>query len=301
MSHPYASEAYAQGLPHVGEAFAVPAWAGCVLARTTPDGQGRDATGPYPLTVIDKGADVALGLAQLRDAGLASVVVVVDDRLRPSLEALTAAFDFVRPFKTHHLHDRGQGPLAYAKHHRYEIRRAHARVEAREIVLADHLPAWTELYAALVARHGMGGLHAFPSAHHEVLARLPGLRAFGAFVENRLVAAHLFVTHEGYAISHLAASAPEGYDTGAAYAVNDAAIAALTDCEVINFGGGAGFADDPGDGLVRFKKGFSNTTAPSYLCGKVLDPISYRTMSAGFAEGGFFPAYRGVRQGEAVQ
>ena len=301
MSHPYASASYAAGLVHVGEALAVPEWGGCVLARSTPDGRGRDATGPYPLTVISPGADIAAGLARMRDAGLASVVLVVDDRLRPSLEALSAAFDFVRPFKTHYLHDRSLGPLAYAKHHRYETRRAHARVEAREIALADHLPAWAQLYAALAARHGMGGLHAFPAAHHEALARLPGLRAVGAFVEDRLVAAHLFVTHHGYAVSHLAASAPEGYETGAAYAVNDAAIAALTDCQVINFGGGAGFADDPGDGLVRFKKGFCNTTAPSYLCGKVLDPISYRAMSAGFAEGGFFPAYRGARQGEAVQ
>jgi hypothetical protein len=294
MTHPYASRAYAESLAHVGAALAVPAWDGQVLVRPTPDGSGCDAMGPYPLTAIPRDADLAGGLETLGAAGLVSVVLVADDRLRPSLESLGRAFDVARPFKSHFLHDRSLGPVAYAKHHRYELKRALARVEAREIVLADHLPAWTALYGELAGRHGLAGLHAFPAAHHEALARLPGLRAFGAFTDSGLVSAHLFVTHDGYAVSHLAASAPEGYATGAAYAVNDLAIAALTDCETINFGGGAGFGDDPNDGLVRFKRGFSNRTAPAFLCGKVLDPAAYEMLSRGFARTGFFPAYRGA-------
>jgi len=298
MTHPYASRAYAEGLAHVGAALAVPAWDGQVLVRPTPDGANRDAMGPYPLTALPPDANLAGGLETLAAAGMVSVVLVVDDRLRPPLDRLGEAFDFARPFKSHFLHDRTLGPIAYAKHHRYELKRALARVEAREIALADHLPAWTALYGELAARHGLAGLHAFPAAHHEALAQLPGLRAFGAFVDGRLVSAHLFVTHEGYAVSHLAASAPEGYATGAAYAVNDLAIAALTDCEAINFGGGAGFGDDPNDGLVRFKRGFSNRTAPAFLCGKVLDRAAYEMLSRGFAQGGFFPAYRGARAQE---
>lgn len=294
MTHPYATQAYAESLGHVGEAYPVPEWGGHVLLRATPRGAGRDAMGPYPLTAIAPDADVPGGLGRLRAAGLVSVVLVVDDRLRPPLETLGGAFDVVRPFKSHFLYDRGLGPLAYAKHHRYELRRALARVEVSQIALADHLAAWKTLYGQLAARHGLAGLHAFPAAHHDALARLQGLRAFGAFVEGRLVSAHLFVTHEGHAISHLAASAPEGYQTGAAYAVNDLAVSALSDCETINFGGGAGFSDDPADGLVRFKKGFSNRTAPAYLCGKVLDPAAYEMLSEGFGRAGFFPAYRGA-------
>jgi len=295
MSHPYASLAYARSLAHVGEACAVPEWGGHVLARPTPHGAARDAMGPYPLTVIAPGADLAAGLARLTDQGLVSVVLVLDDRLRPEMAALAQAFDFVRPFKSHFLHDRRVGALDLGKHHRYELRRAQARVEAREIALGDHLAAWQTLYGELAARHGLGGLHAFPAAHHAALATLPGVRTFGAFVEDRLVSAHVFVTHDGYAVSHLAASAIEGYETGAAYAVNALAIEALTDCDTINFGGGAGLGEDPADGLVRFKKGFSNRTAPAWLCGKVLDPASYATLSAGFAASGFFPAYRGQR------
>ena len=76
--------------------------------------------------------------------------------------------------------------------------------------------------------------------------------------------------------------------------MNDLAIAALSDCETINFGGGAGLGDDPGDGLVQFKGGFANTVSPSYLCGAVLDQDAYRTLS-GDTDSGFFPTYRAPR------
>lgn len=298
MTHPFATAAYAQGLAHLGAALTVPEWDGHVLTRPTPCGTLRDALGPYPLTPLALDADLAGGLERLRAAGLVSVVLVLDDRLRPDTAALQAAFELARPFKTHQIYDRTLGPLAYDKHHRYEIRRAQGRVEAREIALAEHLPAWEALYGDLIARHGLTGLHAFPHAHHAALAGLPGVRAFGAFMNGALVSAHVFVAHLGHAVSHLAASSPEGYRNGAAYAVNALAIEALTDCEVINFGGGAGAGDDAADGLVRFKKGFSNRIAPSWICGAVLDGQAYQALSAGLDDNGFFPAYRGSRKVE---
>jgi len=298
MTHPYATADYARSLTHIGDAFAVPEWGGHVLTRSTPHGGREDAIGPYPLTVIAPESDVQLGLERMAAAGFVSVVLVLDDHHRPDLSALEQAFDFVRPFKAHHVHDRSLGPPAYGKHHRYELRRALGKVEAAEIALADHLEAWQDLYGQLAARHSVSGPHAFPAAHHQMLATLPGVRTFGAFADGRLVSAHIFVTHEGQAFSHLAASSADGYATGAAYAVNDAALQTLTDCQVINFGGGAGFRDDPADGLVRFKKGFSNRAAQSYLCGKVLDRAAYDALSAGFGEGGFFPAYRGTRNAD---
>jgi len=298
VTHPYASEAYARSLAHSGAAFAVPEWGGHVLTRPIAGGARRDVTGPYPLAVLAADADVRGGLARLGAARLVSAVLVVDDRLRPGLDRMEAAFGSVRRFKSHFVHDRTQGPPAYDKHHRYEIRRAAGRVEAREIELARHLPAWIALYDELSARHGLGGVHAFPALHHETLAQLPGVRAFGAFLEGELVSAHIFVTDAGYAVSHLAASSPEGYRNGAAYAVNALAIEALTDCEAINFGGAAGAGDDPNDGLVRFKKGFSNHIAASWLCGAILDAEAYGALSAGVGDNGFFPAYRGPRKAE---
>jgi hypothetical protein len=298
MTHPYAALAYAESLGHIGAPLALPEWDAHVLLRPTPHGSRRDATGPYPLTVIAEQADIAGGLERLRAAGLVSVILVLDDRLRPPIEALAAAVDSVRPFKQHYLYDRSLGGVAYGKHHRYELKRALASVSVREIALADHQEAWMRLYATLAARHGVDDLHAFPPAYHDALARMPGLRTFGAFIDDQLVSAHLFVIHDGYAVSHLAASNAEGYAARAAYAVNDLAAAKLADCGLINFGGGAGNVDDADSGLVHFKKGFCNSTAPSWLCGKVLDRPAYEALSTGFGENGFFPAYRGRRMRE---
>ena len=300
MTHPYATLAYVGVLAHIGAPFAVPEWGCHVLLRTTPCGRHLDATGSYPFAAIVQDADLAAGLDRLKGAGVVSLIAVVDDHFRPSLAALEDAFDFARPFKSQYIYDRALGPLTFNKHHRYEVRRALAEVHASEIRLADYRDDWLTLYGALAERHGVDGVHAFPTAYHDALSEAPGLRSFGAFLEGRLVSAHIFMTYERYAISHLAASSPEGYAARAAYAVNHQAIADLTDCDVINFGGAAGHNDNVDDGLARFKRGFSNRTASSYLCGKVLDPVAYDALSFGFDDSDFFPAYRGYKRGASA-
>lgn len=295
MTHPYGTDRYAKSLPHVGEPFAVPEWDSHVLIRPV-NGKHRDAVGPYPVTAILPDADLEAGLARLAADGLISIVLVVDDALRPSVDAL-GAFDFATPFKTHYLHDRAL-PFAYGKHHRYDLKRARSQVQAREIAPADHFDDWQRLYGELRERHDLSGVHAFPETHFRLLSELTGIRMFGAFAEDELVSAHLFVTHDGHAISHLAASNARGYKLGAAYAVNDAALESLDGCRTINFGGGAGSGDDSSSGLARFKAGFSNRTASSLLCGKVLDRAAYEILSAGTVMGDFFPAYRSLKKRE---
>lgn len=297
MTHPYATASYAAGLDHVGQAFEIPEWGTYVLLRETPFGGHRDVVGVYPIMVLSREANLAGGLQRLKAKGIVSIVLVLDDLLRPPLRDLEAIFDFVRPFKSHYLHDWKVGDPVYNKHHRYEIRRAGKLTEAREFCLGDHLAEWQQLYGQLVQRHGLRGTHAFPAAHHEMLGRLEGVRSFGAFIEGKLVAAHIFVTHEGHAMSHLAAATLEGYRTGAAYAVNALALEHLDGCGVVNLGGAAGVIDDPSDGLARFKKGFSNSVASSYLCGAVLDRPLYQKLSAEYSQDSFFPAYRGSRIG----
>jgi hypothetical protein len=45
---------------------------------------------------------------------------------------------------------------------------------------------------------------------------------------------------------------------------------------------------------VRFKRGFCNQIAPSWLRGAILDQTVYRTLAQGREVTGFFPAYRGA-------
>lgn len=294
MTHPYAHPDYVNSLSHIGQSLFVPDWNMPVLLRNI-NGVHIDATGAYPLTIIDPAANLRGGLEFLRKAGAVSLVAVLDDFHRPDLDSLRAIFDFVRPLKTHFVHKPDQSGPSYAPHHRYEVKRAKRSNHVAQFSLAENLGSWCDLYAELVRRHQLKGQHDFPRAHFEALAHLPGVTALGAWQDNVLVSAHIWVEHAGRIHSHLAASSPAGYKSGAAYAVNDLALRHFASASLINFGGGAGFGDAASDGLSKFKAGFSNQTASAYLAGMILDKGAYARLSEQRQSqdvGGFFPAYR---------
>jgi hypothetical protein len=294
LTHPYATDAYVGSLLREGRAVAVPEW-GCSAIVRPITGGSEDGSGAYPLTIMREDADIAGGLARLESMGLVSIVVVMDDFHRPPLERLDREFDFVRPFKNHFVYRPGQMPSSYTKHHRYLVRRALRDVEVGPIDLLRHLDAWMELYATLTARHGFSGIHDLPSDHHRTLATLDGVTAIAAWCGEKLTACHIWVHHRGYVHSHLGASSASGYMNGASYAVYDASIRHFSDAELINLGGVAGYTNDPNDGLARFKRGFANATARSFICGKILDRRRYAELiglDAARAQTAFFPAYR---------
>ncbi|HWF76640.1 MAG TPA: GNAT family N-acetyltransferase [Caulobacteraceae bacterium] len=292
--HPYGAEAYAEAIAasQGWTARDVAAWGTGVTIR--PAGPNAwDAAGPYPRTPLAADADLGAGLDQLRAAGLVSVVLVPDPLASPLQSALAAAFEVCRPFKTHLLIDRGKG-YAPSKHHRDEIRRAQRRCRVEVVPLAERLTDWRALYGALVERRGVAGVAAFPDPYFPVLARSPAFVAFAAFVGDEIAAMTIWFEHAGVAVYHLAAASELGYANGAAYALNDAAIAHFGAAGIVDLGGGAGLADDPGDGLFRFKQGFANARTIAHLCGAVLDPAAYaRLCSKRASRTSFFPAYRG--------
>jgi hypothetical protein len=291
MRHPYASRDYADALGFAGEALDVPAWRSWVIRRSVAAAGTFDATGPYPRTVLAADADLEAGLAQLAGSGLVSVVLATDPLSGPPPERLARAFPLCRAFKTHQMIDRGKG-YAPDKHHRYEIRRAQARCSVQRVALADRMDDWRALYSGLAERHGISGMAAFSDHYFEILARAPSFETFVASVGGEVAAMAIWFEHRGLACNHLGASNALGYANGASYALYAAAIERFEGCAAIDLGGGAGAADDPHDGLVRFKRGFANATATSHLCGAVLDAARYRELGGGRCADGFFPAYR---------
>lgn len=291
MTHPYATQAYVQSLAHTGRATPLPQWGTWVISRPIADGLS-DCCGAYPLAVLAPDADLPGGLDALRRSGAVSVTLVLDDYHRPDLQHLSAHFDLVRPFKTHYVIDRQAGAFAPSSHHRYEIKRALKAVEVRELALSACLPQWEGIYRNLVTRHGLTGVHDFPPAHFEALAAMQGVVCVGAFHDGALVAAHLWIVHGDCVHSHLAASSALGYALNASYAVYDYSIRFFAGARVMNLGGGAGSADDPADGLARFKRGFANARAQGYLCGAILNPGVYAHLAQGIPPGAYFPLYR---------
>lgn len=301
--HPYTTETFAKSLFHIGEPIFVPAWSTYVLKRPISiDGNivGSDAIGLYPITILPASADVKSGLDFLRYTGLISIVIVLDDFHRPSMEALNNNFYLCKKLKTHYIFDPNKGSISYDKHHRYELRQAHKTVRPEVIDLSQYLNEWISLYASLSDRHHLSGSHDFQIEHFKALSKMEGIVTFGGFVDNQLVSCHIWATYEGLAHSHLAASNEKGYEVRAAYALNDLALDHFKDCSIVNFGGGAGFSDEM-SGLSKFKKGFSNRDADAIICGEILDQTRYDALNAlngGSIKTKFFPAYRAPQHGD---
>lgn len=294
MTHPYNTLTYGQTLAGTGQVVMSETLGVPLHLRTIPGCVELDAAGLYPLSPKLRTVTRDAVRAELRALGAISLVLVSDPASTP---VPPDCFDLVRPYKDHHVIEGRRTQPPYSKHHRAELRRAERRCEAREIELADHLQDFTRLYEVLIARHALGETHRFEAAHFAHLAAHPeDFPAFGAFAEGRLVSAHIWARHGRFAHSHLAASDAEGYEAGAAYAVNDVAIRTFAGSTLINLGGVAD--GSAGDGLARFKAGFANATRRAYLCGLVADQEAYNRLSAPLAALGpseYFPRYRQPR------
>jgi hypothetical protein len=271
----------------------VPEWGAHVLVRPTTDG-GEDAQGVYPIATFAPEADLAAGLDRLRGDGLISLALVPDPLAGPSPAALAAAFDLVRPFKTHLTLDPAKGLYAPSKHHRERIRRGRRRCRIERGSLAPWRADWTRLYRGLVAHRGVSGMADFGDAYVDALAGEPALEAFAAFVDDAIVGMTLWFAHAGVVYNHLTAADATGYANGASFALYDAAIEHFEGAGVINLGGAAGSGDDPTNGLFAFKQGFANSQVEAVICGAILDRRRYEVLSRGHGDR-FFPAYRGPR------
>lgn len=287
--HPYANPRYADALSHAGRAVWVPEWGCPVLARPVSGG-GEDAIGIYPLTSLAVDADLTGGLERLRGLGLISLALVPDPISGPSPDILADAFDLIRPFKTHLTIDPASGPYSPSRHHAERIRRGYRRCMIHTGPLRAWLPDWCRLYRELVAHRGLTGISAFPDASFDAMANEPALAAFAATVEDRIVGMTLWFAHDGVVYNHLTAVDATGYANGASFALYDTAIRHFEGQGIVNLGGGAGAGQGLG-GLFDFKNGFANSSVQARLCGAVLDPVRYGSLS-GAVETDFFPAYR---------
>ena len=301
--HPYTREIFAKSLFHIGEHLFVPSWNIYVLKRQiliNGDVVGYDATGVYPITILSSSSNIESGLKFLRDAGLISIVMVLDDFHRPEMNIVNSHFSLSKKLKTHYVFDPSRSPIIYDKHHRYELRQAHKNIRTEIIDLSHYMDQWISLYASLSDKHHLKGTHDFPLEHFKALSEINGVVTFGAFLDNQLVSCHIWVEYEGFAHSHLAASNEKGYIARAAYALNDFALNHFKNYSIVNFGGGAGLNDEE-NGLSKFKKGFSNRESDAIICGAILDQSKYDslvTLNRGLPNTNFFPAYRAPQNGD---
>ena len=294
----YAHPAYAGSLSEFGAPRCLAESGATILTRRLPGFPGEDAMGCYPLFCCPDWSGLETDLERL-EGELVCLSVVTDPFGAYEVASLRRSFrDLVRPFKTHYVVDlRGPAEQVVSSHHRYYARQARKVVEVEECAQPSRwLPEWVALYDELVARHRLTGVRAFSRDSFARQFEVPGFRLLRAVHGGETVGMLLWYVQGTFGYLHLGAYNDRGYEVGASYALYHDAIERFRKggLEWLDLGSGAGLADDPADGLSRFKRGWSNGTRVVQLCGRILDRARYAEIVRELAIGDldFFPAYR---------
>jgi len=291
----YRHARYAEALAEFGTPVFLPRCGGWVLRRPVPHSSFSDATGCYPMFSCDRWDHVHEDLPELaRD--LVSVTIVTDPFADVTLDYLRRAFETVLPFKQHfvvNLKDRESRPLG--RHHRRYAARASRdlTIERCETPL-DFLDEWLTLYDGLVRKHRLRGVRAFSRQSFARQFDVPGLVMFRASRSDNTVGLHLWFEQGDIAYAHLGATSDEGRALMASYGLYAAALEWFTSRVTwLSLGGAAGTRDTPRDGLGDFKRGWATETRPVYVCGRILNPSAYASLSRDSVDdGNYFPVYR---------
>lgn len=223
-----------------------------------------------------------------------SLTLVTDPFCPLGSDGLGAIFDLCHPLGDHWLIDLGR-PLMPSKHHRKKLRRAGpARIEAAP---ADPAlgPAFADLYAELARKKGIRDMRRFDAESLAAQVAVPGAHLVTARDETgALIGADLYYLDGEVAHAHLSAYAARGYDRSVSYPMIAAAHEYFaTRASWINLGGAPASDAGTGGGIGHFKRGWTEQTRPTFLCGAVLDRAAYDTLTRTRApDTDWFPAYR---------
>ena len=292
----YLHPLYAKSFSELGEPIFLAESRGWLIKRRIPGTDYFDAMGPYPLFLCEEWGKLTDDLEQLKQ-DLVSVTLVIPPLMQFPVEKFQNYFDRFFPYKDHYLLDLSI-PLdqVISKGRRKDARRA-LRNLVIDVVSAPNIDPleWYGLYQNLVSRHNIKGIRAFSGSSFKSQVAIPGMHFFRAFYEGRLVGGSLYLEQENLVFFHLSAFYNEGYDLDAAYAVKWTALQYFASkARWMNLGGNTTNASGQFSGLDRFKKGWSNKTAKSYFCGKILNPAFYAetTKKRSSSSLSWFPAYR---------
>lgn len=254
-----------------------------VLRRRIPGTELFDFMSPYPLLCCETWSGLPADVSALDGVSFTAVT----DPLAPE------GAQYGRPFKSHFLARLDDDPQSFVHaNHRRKARRALERcsveLERPETLLGE----WIGLYGHLSDKHDISDLRSFSYSSFELLLQVPGMQAFVARREGVAIAATLILVEGKRAYYHLGASSADGYAIGASFGLFWTALNHLREAgiRVLCLGSSVGLSNQA-DGLSRFKAGWSNDEAQSYLITRVLDRSAYDTLSQGRTVD-YFPAYR---------
>jgi hypothetical protein len=292
----YLHPKYSESLLNIGQPIYLPRSKGWLIKRSIPGTDYFDAMGPYPLFFCENYQNICDDLDELREE-LVSVSFVIDPVTYPLFKYSTNCLDVFTAYRNHYLLDLTL-PFSetISKNKRRNARRALRILE----VDIDQSPfvdvtEWVDLYDCLIKKHQISDLRRFSYETFQKQLSIPGTLFFKAVYQDQIVGGNIFFIQGDVAYSHLSAFTDKGYELGASYAIKWKAIEHLRKfVKIINFGGGVKREKSMTSGLELFKKGWSNRIEAAYLCGKILNPNLYSSITELKYKTGsqWFPAYR---------
>ncbi|HEX7517109.1 MAG TPA: GNAT family N-acetyltransferase [Chthoniobacterales bacterium] len=294
----YAHPAYAAALAEFGRPRALIKSGSWILERPIPGASARDAMGCYPLFACPEWSLLGDDLEAIGQ-DLVSLIVVTDPFGNYTEAMLRRTFnDLVVPFKEHFIVDLQHDLESFVhSHHQRNARKALRELTVeRAAHPAEFLDEWNSLYANLIERHEFKGIARFSRESFARQLDVPGLELFRAIHRGKSVGITLWYVNEKQGYYHLAAYDETGYALRASFALFWRAFEyfAAIGLRQLGLGAGSGMDGDGSDGLIRFKRGWSNATRTTFLCGKILNQPEYQRLSetTGMAAVNYFPAYR---------
>lgn len=200
-------------------------------------------------------------------------------------------FDYFKEYKTHYIIDYSK-PIKYSNNHKRNIKNnknLEMELLPKNSETADKFHGF---YQVLKKKHGITGITDFnlETIYNHISHK--NSYTFGVWENNKLIGSIITTTIDDRSYYHLGAYSERGYEIGASFSLMDHIISFYNKLGYKYFilGAGAG-VDKASEGLVRFKKGFSNDTRKNYIIGYINNREKYDELSKG-KEGDFFPLYR---------
>lgn len=287
----YLSRSYADAFKNIGRVEPFGMTGGHVLLRSIPSSDRKDISGPYPIFTCTNWSAVEEALNEPLENAV--TLTLVTDPFCPLSEVeISQLFDFHRPFHDHWLIDLGS-PIAPSPHHRRNLRQAgRFRIESGP---ADptFATSFVKLYGHLAEKKKISDLRAFSSESLAAQLAVPGAWLVTSWDQEELLGADLYYLEGRIVRAHLSAYAPKGYANSISYPMMLAAIEQFRIfADIIDLGGAPAVeGNSKCGGVGHFKRGWTQLTRPSYLCGKVFDREAYKALSKG-RHMRWFPAYR---------
>ena len=296
----YLHPTYAESLAEFGAPRVLPRCGGWILQRQIPGFSFHDAMGCYPLFACQDWSQLYADLEDI-ERELVSLSVVTDPFGDNDAEYLHQCFrDVIIPFKEHFVLDLGRDMNIFVSTHHCR----NARKALRDVYVevcqnpSQFVGEWMELYSALIKKHNIRGIPAFSKLSLAKQLTVPGVVMQRAVYREATVGITLWYVQGDVGYYHLGAYSDIGYKLRASFALFWSAIEyfAANKLRWLNLGAGAGAGvrRNGGDGLTRFKRGWSTETRTAYFCGRIFDQDKYTKIveARDAPETHYFPAYR---------